>query len=104
MPFILILYDFLVVTFDLMQNPLVSALIHGSMFYLRQLWVCNFGVHVTTTGSATMYFWNESIAVGGAVASYPGRVGGEKRPGIHCIRMREIFSKFSVKFYVKYQS
>ena len=38
------------------------------------------------------------------VASYPGRLGGEKRPGIHCMRMRENFSKFSVKVYVKYQS
>ena len=24
------------------------------------------------------------------LASYPGRVGGEKRPGIHCMRMRII--------------
>ena len=38
------------------------------------------------------------------VAPYPGRLGGEKPPGIHCMRMRENFSKFSVKFYVKSQS
>ena len=24
------------------------------------------------------------------LASYPGRLGGEKRPGVHCMRMRVI--------------
>ena len=49
-----------------MQNLPVPTLTHGSMFYLHQLWVYNFGVHVRTTGSATMYIWNESIAGRGA--------------------------------------
>ena len=39
-----------------------------------------------------------------AIVSCPGRLGGEKRPGIHCMRMRKNFSKFFVKFYVKSQS
>ena len=32
-----------------------------------------------------------------AVASYPGRVGGEKRPGIDCLRMRGQFRYISIK-------
>ena len=31
------------------------------------------------------------------LASYPGRVGGEKRPGIYRLRMRERFRYISVK-------
>ena len=31
------------------------------------------------------------------VASYPGRVGGERRPGIDCLRMRGRFRYISVK-------
>ena len=32
------------------------------------------------------------------VASYPGRMGGEKRPGINCLHMRSQFRYSSVKF------
>ena len=32
------------------------------------------------------------------IASYPGRVGGERRPGIDCLRMRCRFRYISVKF------
>ena len=32
------------------------------MFYLRQLWVYNFGIHVCSDESAFMCIWNESIA------------------------------------------
>jgi len=31
------------------------------------------------------------------LASYPGRVGGERRPGIDCLRMRGRFRYISVK-------
>ena len=31
------------------------------------------------------------------IASYPGRVGGEKWPGINCLRMRGHFRYISVK-------
>ena len=58
--------DHTLLTFDLMQNLPVPTLTHGSMFYSRQLWVYNFGVHNTTTGSASMYMWNETIAGRGA--------------------------------------
>ena len=43
-----------ILTFDLMQNLPVPTLTHGSMFYSRQLWVYNFGIHNATTGRATM--------------------------------------------------
>ena len=55
-----------VITFDLMQNLPVPTLTHGSMFYSRQLWVYNFGIHNATTGAADMYMWNEAIASRGA--------------------------------------
>ena len=38
-----------ILTFDLMQNVPVPTLTHGSMFYSRQLWVYNFGIHNATT-------------------------------------------------------
>ena len=56
----------LVITFDLQQNLPVPTLTHSSMFYLRQLWVYNFGIHECGTGSATMCIWNETIAGRGA--------------------------------------
>ena len=58
--------DHTLLTFDLMQNLPVPTLTHGSMFYSRQLWVYNFGVHNTTTGTASMYMWNEAIASRGS--------------------------------------
>ena len=57
-----------ILTFDLMQNLPVPTLTHGSMFYSRQLWVYNFGIHNATTGRATMCMWNESVASRGADA------------------------------------
>ena len=52
----------LVLSFDLQQNLPVPILVHGSMLYLRQLWVYNFGIHECYSGSATMCLWNECIA------------------------------------------
>ena len=51
-----------VLTFDLQQNLPVPTLTHGAMFYMRQLWVYNFGIHDCSSGSATMCVWNECIA------------------------------------------
>ena len=64
--------DHVLLTFDLMQNLPVPTLTHGSMFYSRQLWVYNFGIHNTTSGSARMYMWDEAVASRGAdeVCSY----------------------------------
>ena len=54
--------DSILFTFDLMQNLPVPTLTHVSMFYSRQLWVYNFGIHNSSTGVATMCLWNEAIA------------------------------------------
>lgn len=56
----------IVLTFDLQQNLRVPTLTHGAMFYMRQLWVYNFGIHNCSNGSATMCVWNECIAGRGA--------------------------------------
>ena len=45
-------------------------------------------------------FWGVAMQVSGDgddLASYPGRVGGERRPGIDCLRMRGRFRYISVK-------
>ena len=54
--------DNLVLTFDMQQTLPVPTLTHGSMFYLRQLWVYNFGIHECSNESAVMCLWNECIA------------------------------------------
>ena len=51
-----------VITFDLQQNLPVPTLTHGSMFYLRQLWVYNFGIHDCSKDTAVMCMWDETIA------------------------------------------
>lgn len=73
------------ITFDLMQNLPVPTLTHGSMFYSRQLWVYNFGIHNATNGAAAMYMWNEAIAGRGAdeicscIKSYLGSLDSDIR-------------------------
>ena len=52
----------IVLTFDLQQNLPVPTLTHSAMFYMRQLWIYNFGIHNCTDGSAIMCVWNECIA------------------------------------------
>ena len=51
-----------VITFDLQQNLLVPTLTHEAMFYLRQLWIYNFGIHDCSHDLAVMCMWNETIA------------------------------------------
>ena len=58
--------DVHVITFDLQQNLPVPTLTHTAMFYLRQLWVYNFGIHACDSGSAVICMWNETIAGRGA--------------------------------------
>ena len=55
-----------VITFDLQQNLPVPTLTHGPMFYLRQLWVYNLGIHNCTNETAVMCMWDETIAGRGA--------------------------------------
>ena len=54
------------ITFDLQQNLPVPTLTHGAMFYLRQLWVYNFGIHDCSKDTAVMCMWDETIAGRGA--------------------------------------
>ena len=58
--------DSALLTFDLMQNLPVPTLTHNSMFYLRQIWVYNLGIHNCDDGSATMCMWSEATAGRGA--------------------------------------
>ena len=58
--------DMALITFDMMQNLPVPMLTHNSMFYLRQMWVYNLGIHDCRTDTATMCMWNEIIAGRGA--------------------------------------
>ena len=58
--------DCILLTFDLMQNLPVPTLTHSSMFYQRQLWEYNFGIHDCVSGRATMCTWDESTAARGA--------------------------------------
>ena len=55
-----------VITFNLQQNLPVPTLTHGPMFYLRQLWVYNFGIHDCSNNTAVMCMWDETIAGRGA--------------------------------------
>ena len=50
------------VCFDFQQNMPFPHLPVGEIFYKRQLWFHNFGVHSCTTGKAVMYTWPESTA------------------------------------------
>ena len=49
-----------------MQNLPIPTLTHSSMFYSRQLWVYNFGIHNATSHSASTYMWDETVASRGA--------------------------------------
>ena len=63
--------------------------------------------HLTTGGKWCKWYQQCKLKVCTEVASFPGRVGGERRPGIHCSRKRRIprktwefvfVCKWSVKF------
>ena len=58
--------DTVLLTFDMMQNLPVPTLTHNSMFYLRQMWVYNFGIHDCGANTATMCMWGEMLAGRGA--------------------------------------
>lgn len=54
------------ITFDLQQNLPTPNLKHNDMFYLRQLWTYNFGVHDCVSGQGYMFMWHEAMAKRGA--------------------------------------
>ena len=54
--------DTKMLTFDLEKSLPTPILSTGVMYYKRQLWTYNQGIHDCSTGKATMYMWNESVA------------------------------------------
>lgn len=62
--------DMALITFDMMQKLPVPTFTHNSMFYLRQMWVYNLGIHDCRTDTAMMCMWNEMIAGRGADEVY----------------------------------
>ena len=53
-------------TFDLEKSPPTPVLSTGIVYYKRQLWTYNQGIHDCSTGVAHMYMWNESLALRGS--------------------------------------
>ena len=49
------------ISFDFQQNPPTPTLHHNYVFYARQLWTYNFGIHDCVTGKGFMYMWNETV-------------------------------------------
>lgn len=54
------------ITFDLQQNLPTPNLNHNDIFYLRQLWTYNFGIHDCVTEQGYMFMWHEALAKRGA--------------------------------------
>ena len=54
------------ITFDLQQNLPTPNLKHNDIFYLRQLWTYNFGIHDCVSGQGYMFMWHEAMAKRGA--------------------------------------
>ena len=46
------------ITFDLQQNLPTPNLNHKDIFYLRQLWSYNFGIHDCVTEQGYMFMWH----------------------------------------------
>ena len=53
-------------TFDFEQNLPVPTLTHSDVFYSRQLWVYNFGIHDCVSERGYMYMWSELTAKRGS--------------------------------------
>ena len=54
------------VTFDFQQNLPTPHLRHNDMFYLRQLWTYNFGIHDCINEQGYMFLWSETTAKRGS--------------------------------------
>ena len=54
------------VTFEFQQNLRIPHLRHNDMFYLRQLWTFNFGIHDCINEQGYMFLWSETTAKRGS--------------------------------------
>ena len=69
------------------SNLFMAIIAHrNSVAYSHQL---NMRVSPDSPAFRVRVWLCETRSGGGVVASYPGRVGGERRPGINCLRMRD---------------
>ena len=55
-----------VLTFDLEQSLPTPVLTTNVVFYKRQLWTYNLGIHDGRSGSACMHVWHEGVASRGS--------------------------------------
>ena len=58
--------DIDMITFDLQQSLPTPLLSTSVVFYKRQLWTYNLGIHCCSTGEGFMHVWDESIASRGS--------------------------------------
>ena len=54
------------ISFDFQQNLGTPNLHHNDMFYARQLWTYNFGIHDCVASKGFMYMWDETVAKRGS--------------------------------------
>ena len=53
-------------TFNFQQNLPLPTLTHSDVFYCRQLWVYNFGIHDCVSDKGIMHLWDETTAKQGS--------------------------------------
>ena len=54
------------ISFDFQQNLPTPNLHHNDVFYARQLWTYNFGIHDCVADKGYMYMWDETVAKRGS--------------------------------------
>ena len=54
------------ITFDFQQNLTTPNLHHNDMFYARQMWKYNFGIHDCVANQGHTFMWDETIAKRGS--------------------------------------
>ena len=55
------------IVFDLQKTMPTPHLNTNKVFYMRQLWTYNLGIHNLGTGKASMHMWDETIASRGSL-------------------------------------
>ena len=51
------------ITYDFQQNLETPNLQHNDMFYKRQLWTYNFGIHDCVSNQGYMFMWDETTII-----------------------------------------